>query len=145
VTQIENIQENCVYLIDDDNYSDTLHEIKVLLSEANIPAYDFTCIPQSTDPGKWQSECLKKSIAVLILTGNWNTKWFKSNINEVRKACALRGGQKYELIAIVSHEITVLPGDIEDFSVLIKLPGKKVNKDDLTLLFSKLTTIPNID
>jgi hypothetical protein len=145
VNQVEDLQDNCVYLIEGEGYGDTLNEIKALLSEANIPAYDSSCMPQGIDPVKWQSECLKKSIAVLILAGNWNNQWFRSNINEVRKARAFRDGQKYELVAVVSHEITVLPGDVEDFSVLIKLPQRTVKKDDLILLFNKLTTIQNIE
>ena len=70
-----------------------------------------------------KNKILKNCTGVLLLSSNWNTNWFKSNINEIVKAKSLRSNKPFSFLCMVSKEVEQLPSGIYDEIILLKLNG----------------------
>lgn len=124
------IEKNTVFVLFEEQYRPHLKQLNQILSNMGLKAITLEDISNSPNFSKVKLEILQYCCGVIIFASNWNTTWFKSNLNEIVKSKSVRDFSM-DFICLLSQEIEQLPYNFENELVLIKVNGD-ISEEQLT-------------
>ncbi len=125
-----------VLVLYESSYVSTLKELAPILAENDFQLVTLKELENEIDFTSAKNKALQKCDGVIFLTSNWNTVWFRSNLNEVVKAKSIRS-LPFSFLCIISKEIDQLPQYFDKDLQIIRMNGE-INQILLkTLLVNK--------
>lgn len=111
-----------VYVLYEKSYECKIEKLSSIFMEKGLNIITQEIISNEENYLEIRDQVLKHCGGIAILTSTWNSAWFKSNINEIRKILSYTGNDNLKFQCIVSKEIEQLPPDLEDKFIFYKIP-----------------------
>lgn len=125
--------QKAVLVLYENAYEYILPELKEVLRSNGLQLVTLKDLETEGDFTTAKNNVLQNCKGVLLMASNWNTTWFKSNLNEVVKAKSIRE-TPFNFLCLMSKEIEHLPYNFANDLQLVKINGKLNSEMLKTLL-----------